>query len=103
VTDNGNGSGNQFDRARRNFLRGLGLGGAAALAKPAWGGQTFGDAWAGFFQKHYQRMTKDEIEDALATASPLNARTRHRSRVSSSVTRSISVVARGTATVCMPA
>ncbi len=52
------------DKARRNFLKGLGLGGAAA-ASPAWGGQTFGDAWADFFQKHYQQMTREEIEETL--------------------------------------
>jgi len=57
--------GEKFDKARRNFLRGLGLGGAAAAATPAWGGETFSDAFADFFQKHYQRMTDEEIDDAL--------------------------------------
>lgn len=47
----GNG-GDKFDQARRNFLRGIGLGTAAAVARPAWGGQTFGDAFAEFFQKN---------------------------------------------------
>ena len=56
----------RFNEARRNFLRGIGLGTAAAVAQPAWGGQTFGDAFADFFQKQYQRMTADEVEDALA-------------------------------------
>ncbi len=54
-----------FDKARRNFLRGLGVGTAVAAVQPAWGGQTFGDAFADFFQKHYQRMTADEVEAAL--------------------------------------
>ncbi len=56
----------RFDEARRNFLRGLGLGTAAAVAQPAWGGQTFSDAFADFFQKHYQRMSPEEIDEALA-------------------------------------
>lgn len=56
---------NKIDAARRRFLRGIGVGAAASLAQPAWGGQTFGDAFADFFQKHYQRMTAAEIEDAL--------------------------------------
>lgn len=53
------------DKVRRNFLRGLGVGAAAAVAQPAWGGRTFEDAFAGFFQKHYQQMSADEIEAAL--------------------------------------
>jgi len=56
----------RFNEARRKFLRGLGLGTAAAVAQPAWGGQTFGDAFADFFQKQYQRMSADEVDDALA-------------------------------------
>jgi molybdopterin-containing oxidoreductase family iron-sulfur binding subunit len=60
----GKGGGN-FDKARRNFLRGLGMGTAAAVAQPAWGGQTFQDVFADFFQKDYRRMAPDEIEAAL--------------------------------------
>lgn len=56
---------NRFDQARRNFLRGVGVGAVATVAKPAWGGQTFSDAFADFFQKHYQRMSKEEIDEAL--------------------------------------
>ena len=56
----------KFDQARRSFLRGLGLGSVAAAAKPAWGGESFGDALADFFQKHYQRMTPEEIDETLA-------------------------------------
>lgn len=41
------------------------MGAAAALAQPAWGGRTFEDAFASFFQKHYQRMSADEIEAAI--------------------------------------
>ena len=43
--------GNKFDQARRNFLRTVGAGTLAAAAQPAWGGQTFQDAFADFFQK----------------------------------------------------
>ena len=57
--------GDKFDQARRNFLRAVGLGTAAAVAQPAWGGQTFQDAFAAFFQKDYRRMSADEIEAAL--------------------------------------
>lgn len=60
----GNDGGN-FDKARRNFLRGIGIGTAAAVAQPAWGGQTFQDAWADFFQTDYRRMSSEEIEEAL--------------------------------------
>jgi len=55
----------KFDSARRNFLKGIGAGSAATLAQPAWGGETFSDAWADFFQKDYQRMTVEEITAAL--------------------------------------
>ncbi len=57
-------SGN-FDKARRKFLRGLGMGTAAAVAQPAWGGQTFQDTFADFFQKDYRRMSTEEIGEAL--------------------------------------
>ena len=53
-----------FDKARRNFLRGLGMGTAVA-AQPAWGGVTMQDAFADFFQKDYRRMSAEEIEAAL--------------------------------------
>nr|VFJ58069.1 MAG: prokaryotic molybdopterin-containing oxidoreductase family, iron-sulfur binding subunit [Candidatus Kentron sp. FM]VFJ60580.1 MAG: prokaryotic molybdopterin-containing oxidoreductase family, iron-sulfur binding subunit [Candidatus Kentron sp. FM]VFK13797.1 MAG: prokaryotic molybdopterin-containing oxidoreductase family, iron-sulfur binding subunit [Candidatus Kentron sp. FM] len=57
--------------SRRKFLTALGGTGAAALAgaavgPPAWGGSTLADALAGFFQDHYQRMTPEEIQGALA-------------------------------------
>jgi len=57
--------GGSFDKARRNFLRGLGIGTVAAVAQPAWGGQTFQDVFADFFQKDYRRMAPEEIEAAL--------------------------------------
>lgn len=59
TNDDGN-----FDKARRNFLRGLGMG-AAVAAQPAWGGETMQDAFADFFQKDYRRMSAEEIEAAL--------------------------------------
>ena len=64
--DTGSGNdGGKFDQARRNFLRGLGMGTAVAAAQPAWGGQTFQDAFADFVQKDYRRMSVDEIDAAL--------------------------------------
>ncbi len=65
MAENKEKKGNKFDQARRNFLRGVGVGAVATVAKPAWGGQTFSDAFADFFQKHYQRMSKEEIDEAL--------------------------------------
>ena len=56
-----------MDHGRRNFVKGLAsVGTAAAAATPAWGGRTFQDAWQDFFQDHYQRMNKQEIQDTLA-------------------------------------
>jgi Fe-S-cluster-containing dehydrogenase component len=60
-----------FDDARRRFLKGLGIGAATAAAAaglpaPAWGGQTMGDALGSLFQKHYQKMSPEEIDAALA-------------------------------------
>ena len=52
------------DLSRRNFLRGLGAATVACTA-PAWGGQTFMDALGGLFQKHYRKMTPQEVQDAL--------------------------------------
>jgi molybdopterin-containing oxidoreductase family iron-sulfur binding subunit len=58
---------------RRKFLTALGSVGAAGAAavsvsslKAAWGGKTFQDALGDLFQDHYQRMTREEIEEALA-------------------------------------
>ncbi|MBT8421247.1 MAG: 4Fe-4S dicluster domain-containing protein [Gammaproteobacteria bacterium] len=57
--------------SRRKFLTGLGgagvaaLGASAAVGTPAWGGRTLKDAWSALFQDHYQRMTPEEIQDAL--------------------------------------
>ena len=59
-------SADQFDLARRTFLKGLGIGVAtAAVPGPAWGGQTFRDALGDVFQNHYQRMSPEEIQAAL--------------------------------------
>ena len=60
----------RFEQARRRFLKGAGVSAAATAAAatlpaPAWGGQTLGDAFGGFFQKHYKRMNPDEIAAAL--------------------------------------
>ena len=58
-----------FDPARRRFLGAATTATAAATAAgatPAWGGSTFLDAMGSFFQGHYQRMTDEEIGDALA-------------------------------------
>ncbi|MDH3615504.1 MAG: 4Fe-4S dicluster domain-containing protein [Gammaproteobacteria bacterium] len=57
--------GNNFDKARRKFLAGLGMGAAAAVGQPAWGGEIFQDAFADFFQKDYRRMSAEEIAAAL--------------------------------------
>jgi Fe-S-cluster-containing dehydrogenase component len=59
--------------ARRRFLTGIAKVGAAGtvaatgagVARAAWGGSTLQDALGGFFQDHYQRMSKDEIQSAL--------------------------------------
>ncbi len=59
TNDDGN-----FNKARRHFLRGLGMS-AAVAAQPAWGGETLQDAFADFFQKDYRRMSTEEIEAAL--------------------------------------
>ena len=62
-------SDNSADLARRRFLRKAGVAvaasGAAATA-PAWGGSTLSDAFASFFQDNYRRMTREEIDAALA-------------------------------------
>ena len=38
---------------------------ATATARPSWGGLTLGDAFADFFQQHYQRMSADEIRNTI--------------------------------------
>jgi len=69
----------QINNYRRKFLKGLGALSAAATAttavkattavsteEPSWGGSTLKDVFGDFFQDQYQRMTPEEIEDALA-------------------------------------
>jgi Fe-S-cluster-containing dehydrogenase component len=58
-------SGDNFDKARRNFLRGVAMSASATAMQPAWGGETLQDAFAEFFQRDYRRMSADEIEAAL--------------------------------------
>lgn len=62
-------SSDNTDLARRRFLQRLG-GTAAAVGAtaslPAWGGTTLGDAFADFFQDHYQRMTPEEVGETMA-------------------------------------
>ena len=61
---------NPKDHYRRKFIKSLtGVAATVAGAKVAtgaWGGNTLGDAFADFFQSHYQRMTPDEIQETLA-------------------------------------
>ena len=56
-------------QSRRYFIKGLGAltvaASCASSMKPAWGGVTLGDALDDFFQDHYQRMSQEEIADAL--------------------------------------
>ena len=57
-----------FDAARRRFfakLGGVAAAGASGAAYAAWGGHTLSDAFADFFQQHYQRMTEGEIRDTI--------------------------------------
>ncbi len=62
-----------FSHSRRGFLKRVGVvGGVAATAgsvpaigQAAWGGHTLSDAFADFFQRHYQRMSRDEINASL--------------------------------------
>jgi Fe-S-cluster-containing dehydrogenase component len=56
--------------ARRQFLKRLGLLGAAGaagpvLSEPAWGGSTFMDALGSFFQDHYVACRMRRSQDAL--------------------------------------
>lgn len=57
-----------FDQYRRRFLGRVAssvAAGGAVMAAPAWGGSSMLDAMGGFFQKHYQSMTPDEVHAAL--------------------------------------
>jgi len=58
-----------IDHYRRTFLKRLGLTTATVVsttsAHGAWGGKTLGDAFADFFQQHYQRMTTEELKQTL--------------------------------------
>ena len=57
------------NQSRRSFVKGLGVltvvASCASSMKPAWGGATLSDALGDFFQDHYQRMSQEEIADAL--------------------------------------
>ncbi len=58
----------EVDKDRRQFVKAAGVaGGAAATVTTAgaWGGETLGEAFAGFFQDHYLRMDEEEIQAAL--------------------------------------
>ena len=55
-------SSGDVDHSRRGLLKGIAAAGVGAVGManpavglPAWGGKSFQDAWADFFQKHYQR------------------------------------------------
>jgi len=60
--------------SRRTFVKGAGAVGAVTMAAAvsptasaaSWGGQSMKDAFGGFFQDHYKKMTPEEIEQALA-------------------------------------
>ena len=79
----GPGPGPGFDAVRRRFLGGVaaaagcaaGAGAAGVAAAggvagtdhgPAWGGSSLRDTFGSLFQDHYQRMTPEEIQAALA-------------------------------------
>jgi molybdopterin-containing oxidoreductase family iron-sulfur binding subunit len=51
--------------SRREFLGGAAVAVGAGVSAPAWGGNSFMDAMGGFFQDNYQRMSDEEIADAL--------------------------------------
>ena len=61
-------SSDKTDLARRKFLKGIAsvtAASGAAASMPAWGGNTLSDTFADFFQAHYQRMTREEIDETL--------------------------------------
>ena len=55
--------------ARRHFLKKLGgvaaATGTASAVHASWGGHTLSDAFADFFQQHYQEMSADEIRETI--------------------------------------
>ena len=55
----------EHDAGRRRFLGTAGAAVGMAAAQPAWGGSTLLDKVGGFFQDHYQRMSTEEIADAI--------------------------------------
>jgi molybdopterin-containing oxidoreductase family iron-sulfur binding subunit len=58
-----------IDHYRRSFIKRLGISAATAVSATsvhgAWGGKSLGDAFADFFQQHYQRMTPEELQETL--------------------------------------
>jgi len=54
-----------INSGRRRFLGTAGAAFTVASARPAWGGSTLMDAMGSFFQDHYQRMSAEEIADAI--------------------------------------
>ncbi|KOR29725.1 4Fe-4S ferredoxin, partial [Achromatium sp. WMS2] len=54
---------------RRALVKGLGTAVVAAgtlkIATAAWHGHTLAEAFAEFFQSHYQRMTPEELQDVI--------------------------------------
>ena len=61
------------DSSRRTFLKGVAAAGVAGTAVaataagvPSWGGESMQDALGGFFQDQYQKMTDEEMADALS-------------------------------------
>ena len=60
----------KVDLYRRRFLGRLGgvtaAAAATAVPRPSWGGLSLGDAFADFFQRHYQEMSPEEVSETLA-------------------------------------
>ncbi len=69
--DSGANGASGHDTARRNFFRKLGRAAMAvgvtapSMAAPAWAGATFLEAFGDFFQQHYKKMSREEIEQVL--------------------------------------
>jgi Fe-S-cluster-containing dehydrogenase component len=81
TSGDGSGPGPVSNPARRRFLGSVAAtagcaagaavtaapaGAATASPGPSWGGSSLRDVFGSLFQDHYQRMTKDEIDAALA-------------------------------------